>query len=196
MAVRSVRIWPDQALREKSSPVVAADGSVKGMVDDMFATMYESNGIGLAANQIGVQKRVVVIDLDPHGQAKRDEEVRAELAEWNFQGPVVLVNPVIKSRTGKIVWEEGCLSVPGINEDVTRAETVEVSAHDPDGQELEIVGHGLYAVCLQHELDHLEGKVFVDYLSKLKRDVIRRKMERLIEKQAPEDEAPRKVTIL
>ncbi len=179
MAVRKIRIWPDPALKEKARPVTEVDGAIKTLVDDMFETMYKSNGIGLAATQIAVAQRVITIDLDPKGHSRTDDEVRQELAEWGFKGPLALINPQIVSGEGQIVWEEGCLSVPGINEEVKRKEHVIVKAVGVDGNEFTVEAHGLFAVCLQHETDHLEGKVFVEYLSKLKRDVIRRKMERL-----------------
>jgi peptide deformylase len=190
MAVRKVRIWPDPALKEKARPVTEVDGAIKTLVDDMFETMYKSNGIGLAATQIAVPQRVITIDLDPKGHSRTDDEVRQELAEWGFKGPLALINPKIVVGEGQIVWEEGCLSVPGINEEVKRKEHVIVKAVGVDGNEFSLEAHGLFAVCLQHETDHLEGKVFVEYLSKLKRDVIRRKMERLIEDEdAPEEES-------
>src|SRR5690606_1011188 len=126
-----------------------------------------------------VHKRVLVIDLDPHGEAAKDAEVAADLASWGFKGPVALINPEIVAAEGEILWQEGCLSVPGINEEVKRKERVKVRALDRDGQPFEIDAAGLFAVASQHEMDHLRGKVFVEYLSKLKRDVIKRKMERL-----------------
>ena len=181
MAVRKIRIWPDPALKAKASPVTEVTGDTKRLVDDMFETMYKSNGIGLAATQVAVAERIVTIDLDPKGHAKTDEEVKRELDEWGFKGPTAFINPEIVKGEGEIVWEEGCLSVPGINEEVKRKEHVIVRAIGVDGNPFEVEAHGLFAVCLQHETDHLNGRVFVEYLSKLKRDVIRRKMERLME---------------
>ncbi len=189
MAVRTIRIWPDPALKTKASPVTNVTGEIKQLVDDMFETMYKSNGIGLAATQVAVHQRVVTIDLDPKGHAKTDDEVKRELTEWGFKGPMAFINPEVVKGEGEIVWEEGCLSVPGINEEVKRKEHVIVRAVGVDGSPFEVEAHGLFAVCLQHETDHLNGRVFVEYLSKLKRDVIRRTMERLVEDEEAEAEA-------
>ena len=196
MAVRKIRIWPDPALKAKASPVTEVTGDTKRLVDDMFETMYKSNGIGLAATQVAVAERIVTIDLDPKGHAKTDEEVKRELDEWGFKGPTAFINPEIVKGEGDIVWEEGCLSVPGINEEVKRKEHVIVRAIGADGNPFELEAHGLFAVCLQHETDHLNGRVFVEYLSKLKRDVIRRKMERLIEDGEAEAESATTAAVL
>jgi peptide deformylase len=186
MAVRQIRIWPDPALKEKASVITEVDATIKTLVDDLFETMYKSDGIGLASTQIGVPKRVVVIDLDPRGRGKTDPEVRRELEAWGFAGPRAYINPEIVHGEGEIVWEEACLSLPGISEEVKRKEHVIVKAIGADGNEFQVEAHGLYAVCLQHETDHLNGRVFIDYISKLKRDVIRRKMERLREEAEAE----------
>jgi len=186
MAVRTVRIWPDPALKEIALPVEKVTDEVRALVRDLWDTMYQENGIGLAATQIGVTQRVLVIDLDPRGESQADEELAEELAEWGFTGPTAFINPNIVSGDGTIVFEEGCLSVPGINEEVTRKDHVVVEALNDKGEPFRVEAHGLFAVAVQHETDHLDGKVFVDYLSKLKRDVIRRKMERLIEEQEEE----------
>lgn len=183
MSVRKIRIWPDPALKEKARPVATVDGSIKALVDDLFETMYSANGIGFASTQIAVPMRVIVIDLDPKGQAKTDAEVRRELQSWGFAGPRAFINPEIVLAEGEIVWSEGCLSVPGITDEVKRKEHVIVKAVGVDGNEFQLEAHGLFAVALQHETDHLNGRVFVEYLSKLKRDVIRRKMERLREEE-------------
>jgi len=184
MAVRKIRIWPDPALKQTARPVANVDGAIKALVDDMFETMYKASGIGLAATQLGVAERVIVIDLDPKGRSKEDEEVRRDLRAGGFAGPIALINPTIVKGEGEIIWEEGCLSVPGINEDVKRKASVRVKAIGVDGNEFHLDASGLFAVCLQHETDHLNGRVFVDYLSKLKRDVIRRKMVRLIDEES------------
>ena len=188
MAVRPVRIWPDPILSEVAKPVVAVDAHVRALIADLFDTMYAENGIGLAANQVGAALRVLVLDLDPKKQAETDPEVAEELASWNWHGPVALVNPKIVEAHGEIVWEEGCLSVPGITDNVKRKERVIVEALDRQGEPLRIEASGLFAVAIQHELDHLNGKVFVDYLSRLKRDVIKKKMVNL--KSQGESEAP------
>lgn len=179
MAILKIRVWPDPELTKVASPVETVDDSIRQLIDDLFQTMYDANGVGLAATQVAVHKRVLVIDLDPHGEAKSDPEVAEELEEWGFPGPLALINPEIISAEGHVLWEEGCLSVPGITEKVKRKERVRVRALNANGEPFELSAQGLFAVAIQHEMDHLEGKVFVEYLSRLKRDVIRRKMERL-----------------
>ncbi len=186
MAIRQVRIWPDPALREVAKPVGKVDDEIRALVQDLFDTMYEENGIGLAATQIADPRRVLVIDLDPHGDADEDAELAAELKAMGFPGPRAYINPEIIAAEGEISFEEGCLSVPGINEPVKRKARVVVEALDERGERTRVEANGLFAVCLQHERDHLEGKVFVEYLSKLKRDVIRRKMETLKREQQTE----------
>jgi peptide deformylase len=162
-----------------AKPVATFDDGLRTLVGDMFDTMYKARGIGLAATQIAVPQRVIVIDLDPRNDAEKDQEVQDELVSWGYKGPLAVINPEIVSGDGDITWNEGCLSVPGITEDIKRREHVIVKAFDKDGQPYELDARGLFAVCLQHEIDHLNGKMFVDYLSKLKRDVIKRKMVRL-----------------
>lgn len=179
MAVRKINIWPDPVLATKARAVETVDGEIQQLVVDMFETMHKANGIGLAANQVGVPVRVLVCDLDPRGNAKDDPEVQAELDAWGYKGAMAFINPEIIEADGTIEWEEGCLSVPSITDLVKRKERVVVRALDASGQPFTLEAHGLYAVCLQHEIDHLNGKVFVEYLSRLKREVIKRKMERL-----------------
>ena len=186
MAVREVRIWPDPALKEIAEPVDEVSDEVRALVRDLWDTMYQENGIGLAATQIAVPRRVLVIDLDPRGESQADEELAEELAAWGFTGPTAFINPTIVSGDGTIVFEEGCLSVPGISEEVTRKERVVVEALNEQGEPFRLEANGLFAVAIQHENDHLDGKVFVEYLSKLKRDLIRRKMERLIAERGEE----------
>ncbi len=161
MALLSILEYPDPRLRKKALPVARVDGAVVALVDDMLETMYAAPGIGLAANQVNVQKRVIVIDIS--------EEKNA---------PLCLVNPVILETSGTEEMDEGCLSVPGVFEKVTRAEKVKVKALGHDGAEFEMEADGLLAVCIQHEIDHLEGKLFVDYLSTLKRHRARKKLEK------------------
>lgn len=183
MSVRKIVVWPDPALAEVAKPVTVFDAALKTLVDDMFETMYKARGIGLAATQIAVAQRVIVIDLDPRGEAKTDPDVQAELDSWGFSGPLAVINPEIVSAEGDITWNEGCLSVPGITDNVKRREHVVIRAFDRNGEQFELDAHGLFAVCLQHEIDHLNGKMFIDYLSRLKRDVIKRKMVKLKEEQ-------------
>ncbi len=159
MALRQILHHPDPRLRLKAEPVSVFDAALVTLVEDMFETMYAAPGIGLAATQINVQQRVIVIDVSSDKQA-----------------PLCLVNPEIIERRGEEEMEEGCLSVPGIFETVGRSDWVRVAALDRHGQPFEVETDGLLAVCIQHEMDHLEGKLFVDYLSQLKQTRIRKKL--------------------
>ncbi|SNY48836.1 peptide deformylase [Arsukibacterium tuosuense] len=161
MAVLKVLHFPDDRLRTVAKPVTEVTPQIKQLVSDMLDTMYDEEGIGLAATQVDVHLRVVVIDLSEH----RND-------------PLVLINPEIVERDGITSYEEGCLSVPQNYASVERAATVKVKALDRDGQPFELNADGLLAICLQHELDHLVGKLFIDYLSPLKRDRIRKKLEK------------------
>ncbi len=161
MAILDILHFPDPRLRNKAKPVAQVDDSIRRLVDDMLETMYEAPGIGLAATQVNVAKRVVVIDL----------------SEEKNQ-PLILINAEILEKDGIEQMEEGCLSVPGVFEPVTRANHIKVRALDRDGNPFEMEADDLLAVCIQHELDHLEGKLFVDYLSSLKRQRIRKKLEK------------------
>lgn len=162
MAILNILHFPDPRLRTRAAPVTQVDASIRQLVDDMFDTMYDAPGIGLAATQVNVHQRVIVIDVS---------EEKNE--------PRVFINPEIISRDGVEEMDEGCLSVPGVYETVERAERVKVRALNRDGQPFELETDGLLAVCIQHEMDHLEGKLFVDYLSSLKRERIRKKLEKL-----------------
>ena len=159
MALLPILRYPDPRLHTRAAPVLNVDDSIRKLVADMAETMYEAPGIGLAATQVDVHQRVVVIDVS--------EDNSALLA---------LINPEIISRSGEQVCEEGCLSVPGIYDKVTRAEQVRVRALNQKGETFELDAEGLLAVCIQHELDHLDGKVFVEYLSKLKQTRIKDKL--------------------
>lgn len=159
MALLPILRYPDPRLHLKAKPVEQVGDEIRRLVDDMAETMYEAPGIGLAAIQVNVQKRVIVIDVS---------EDKSSL--------MALINPVIVERRGEQTCEEGCLSVPGIYEKVTRAEEVTVEALDRDGQAFRIEADGLLAVCIQHEIDHLDGKVFVEYLSSLKLNRIKTKL--------------------
>ncbi|MEW7998041.1 MAG: peptide deformylase [Candidatus Thiodiazotropha endolucinida] len=161
MAILDILHFPDPRLRNKAKPVAQVDDSIRRLIDDMLETMYQAPGIGLAATQVNVAKRVVVIDL----------------SEEKNQ-PLCLVNPEIIEKDGEEQMEEGCLSVPGVYEMVKRANLIRVRALGRDGAAFEMEAEGLLAVCIQHELDHLEGKLFVDYLSSLKRQRIRKKLEK------------------
>lgn len=161
MTIRTILHYPDPRLRRQASPVPAVTDEVRRLVDDMAETMYEAPGIGLAAIQINEPWRIIVIDISP---------TRDQLQ--------VFINPEILSREGEQELEEGCLSVPGIYEPVTRAHNIRVRALNRDGQAFEIEAEELIATCIQHEIDHLDGKVFVDYLSRLKQTRIRKKLEK------------------
>lgn len=161
MAILEVLRFPDERLRTVAQPVAEVNDDIKQLVDDMFDTMYEENGIGLAATQVNVHKRVVVMNVDE-----------------NQERPLVFINPEITHMEGKTISEEGCLSVPNNYAKVERAERVTVKALDKNGEEFSLDADGLLAICIQHELDHLKGKLFVDYLSPLKRQRIRTKLEK------------------
>ncbi|CRL49632.1 Peptide deformylase [Pseudomonas sp. URMO17WK12:I11] len=163
MAILDILEFPDSRLRTIAKPVAVVDDEVRQLVDDMFETMYEAPGIGLAATQVNVHKRIVVMDLS---------EDRSE--------PRVFINPEFETLTDEMEqYQEGCLSVPGFYENVDRPQKVKIKALDRDGQPYELIAEGLLAVCIQHECDHLNGKLFVDYLSSLKRDRIKKKLEKL-----------------
>jgi len=153
--------FPDPRLRTKAKPVMTIDGTIRRLAEDMLETMYAAPGIGLAATQVNVHRRVIVVDVT---------EDRSD--------PLVLINPEVADKRGDETMDEGCLSVPGFYESVSRSEWVRVKALDLEGNPFELETDGLKAVCIQHEIDHLEGKLFVDYLSSLKRQRIRRKLEK------------------
>lgn len=159
--LRQILQYPDPRLRRRAAPVAEVTDATRALIDDMAETMYNAPGIGLAAVQIGVLERVVVIDLS---------EERNQLQ--------VFVNPEIVEADGEQIMEEGCLSVPGIFEPVVRAGHVRVRALDRDGRAFELEATGLLATCIQHEIDHLDGKVFVEHLSRLKQQRIRKKLEK------------------
>jgi peptide deformylase len=161
MAVRDILILPDKRLRQVSKPVAKIDSATRKLVDDMIETMYAAPGIGLAAIQVGEPKRVVVLDL-----AKKDEPKQ----------PQVFVNPeVVRASENKNIHEEGCLSIPEYYEEVERPAEVTVRYLDLEGKKREVEATGLLATCLQHEIDHLNGVLFIDHLSKLKRDRVTKK---------------------
>ena len=167
MAKLNILSFPDPRLRKHAVPVDAVDEEIRMLIDDMFETMYAAPGIGLAATQVNIQKRVIVIDVSE-----------------NKDQPLVLINPNILEREGEEEMDEGCLSVPGFYESVKRAERVRVAAVGRDGEPFEIDAKGLLGVCIQHEIDHLNGKLFVDHISPLKRDRIRRKLQKQARSEA------------
>ena len=161
MAILKILCYPDERLHTVAKPVVEVNAQIRRLVDDMAETMYAAPGIGLAATQVNVHQQVVVIDVS---------EERNQL--------LVLINPTIIARKGTAEHEEGCLSVPGIYDTVTRAERITVRALDREGKTFTLDEEGLLAVCIQHEMDHLKGKVFVEYLSKLKQTRIKTKLKK------------------
>jgi peptide deformylase len=153
--------YPDPRLRTKAEPIRAVDDAVRKLTDDMLETMYAARGVGLSATQVDVHRRLLVLDVSD----TRDQ-------------PLVFINPEILAAEGQTPGEEGCLSVPGIYDKVERAERIKVRALDRDGAPFEMDAEGMLAICIQHEMDHLEGKLFVDYLSELKRQLIRRRLQK------------------
>ncbi|MEO0614677.1 MAG: peptide deformylase [Pseudomonadota bacterium] len=172
MALLKILEFPDPRLRTKATPVAEVDDEIRTLIDNLFETMYSAPGIGLAATQVDVHKRVLVTDVS---------EDKSE--------PLALVNPVILSKNGVEVMEEGCLSVPGYYEKVERADSIVVRFLDRDGNEQTLETDGLLAVCIQHEIDHLDGKLFVDYLSQLKRQRIRKRLLKDQKQRQSEPEA-------
>ncbi|HMT02641.1 MAG TPA: peptide deformylase [Burkholderiales bacterium] len=164
MANLQILHFPDPRLHLKAVKVEEFDESIRTLVNDMAQTMYANNGIGLAATQVNVQKRLFIIDMSREDQPKN---------------LLVFVNPEIINKSGEIIGEEGCLSVPGIFEKVIRSEIIKLKFQDMDGVEHIIDCDGLMSVCIQHEIDHLDGKVFVEYLSNLKQNYIKRKMKKI-----------------
>ena len=161
MAILNILNYPDERLRIKAAPVENVDGGIAQLVDDMFETMYAAPGIGLAATQVNVHQRIIVMDIS-------EDKSR----------PLTFINPEIIAKDGVQAIDEGCLSVPGIYEPVDRARHIQVRAIDKQGNPFEMEAEDLLAVCIQHEMDHLLGKLFVDYLSQLKRQRIRKKLQK------------------
>jgi peptide deformylase len=173
MSLLKILEYPDPRLRIAATPVATVDDDVRRLIDDMLETMYAAPGIGLAATQVDVHQRVLVVDIS-------DEK----------DSPYCFINPQILERNGVTFGEEGCLSVPGITESVERADTIRVRALDRDGEAFEMDTDGLLAVCIQHEIDHLDGKLFVDYLSQLKRSRIKKKAVKARKRDSDGDRMP------
>lgn len=161
MAILNILNYPDDRLRIKATPVENVDGRIAQLVDDMLETMYAAPGIGLAATQVNVHEQIIVMDIGE-----------------NKSRPLTFINPEIIAQDGVQAIDEGCLSVPGIYEPVDRARQIQVRAIDQQGNPFEMEAEDLLAVCIQHEMDHLRGKLFVDYLSQLKRQRIRKKLQK------------------
>jgi peptide deformylase len=165
MALRKILVIPEPQLRRVSEPVASIDKDVLALADDMLETMYDAPGIGLAAIQIGVPKRIVVMDL-----ARKDDP----------KDPMIFINPeIVAASEERSVYEEGCLSIPEYYEEVERPASVTIRYLDRAGKSIERNVDGLFATCIQHEIDHLDGKLFIDYLSKLKRDRVMKKFQKL-----------------
>ena len=167
MARLSILEFPAPRLRKIASPITDVTGKIATLADDMLETMYAAPGIGLAASQVNVHQRLIVVDISN----EKNE-------------PVILINPKIIATEGEREAEEGCLSVPGFYEPVTRPARIEVAAINRDGEPYTLVAEGLLAVCIQHEMDHLEGRLFVDYISNTKRQMIRKKLIKQQRQQA------------
>lgn len=173
VSLLDILYYPDSQLRRTAAPVANVDGKMASLVDEMFETMYAAPGIGLAATQVNVHQRVVVIDVSEENDT-----------------PLTFINPEILLAEGEGEMQEGCLSIPGVYETVKRPAEIKIAAIDREGNPFEMDTDGLLAVCIQHEIDHLNGKLFVDYLSPLKRNRIRKKMEKWIRDGADPDDIP------
>jgi peptide deformylase len=173
MAIRDIKTFPDPVLRKKTDAVGVIDEAISRLIDDMVETMHAAPGVGLAANQVGVPLQVAVIDLGDH---EEDEGKKRPL--------VVLINPEVLSQEGSIVAEEGCLSVPDFTEKVKRAARIKVRAKDRAGKTFELEADGLMAKALQHEIDHLNGILFIDRLSPIKKSIFRRRMKKAMAETA------------
>ena len=178
MALLEILHFPDPRLRKKAQPVEQVDEQVQGMVTDMFETMYAAQGIGLAATQVNLQWQIIVIDVSEDRNT-----------------PLCLINPKIVASQGEEEMQEGCLSVPGVFENVSRAEKITVEALDQHGELVVHEADGLLAVCVQHEMDHLDGKLFVDYLSPLKRQRIKKKLLKH-QKGGKDDSSPQRAHVI
>lgn len=173
MALRPVLQFPDKRLTLKAKPIETITDEIRQLARDMCEVMYDEPGIGLAATQVGETVRLIVVDTE-----WKDEN--------HEQNPLILVNPELSEHDGQVLWKEGCLSVPEFEADVKRAERVLLRALDLDGKEVEIRAEGLQAVCFQHEVDHLDGKLFIDRISKLKRSLYVAKRKKQLKREAEE----------
>ncbi len=184
MALRKILLYPDPYLRKKCAPVEEIDGEVLKLLDDMVETMYDARGVGLAASQIGVDKRIVVIDVSPRKTDGDDEdEDEGEKIEYDGPGLIELINPEIVSSEGEVTGEEACLSIPGFVSEVKRKQKVTIEAYNREGRLMEIEAQDLLARVFQHEIDHMDGILFIDRLSRLKRELLKRKIEKALGKE-------------
>ncbi|HYB89866.1 MAG TPA: peptide deformylase [Candidatus Binataceae bacterium] len=180
MALLKIRKFPDEVLKQPAGPVANINGSVNTLIESMVQTMYAAPGVGLAAPQVGDSKRIIVLDTDHENPGKH---------------LLKLINPQVVEAEGKVIWEEGCLSVVDYTADVERAAKVLVRAWTPDEKEIEIEGEDLLAVALQHEIDHLDGKLFIDRISRIKRELYKRKLRKLIREGKADSVRPSAVRI-
>jgi peptide deformylase len=178
---RRILAYPEPVLKQVAEPVRAIDGALVATLEDMAETMYAAPGVGLAAPQIGLSERAIVVDCDSPD----------ERTSGGGRGLLKLINPEIVEAEGKIVWEEGCLSVVDYSAEVTRAARILLRAFTPDEKEVRLEAEGLLAVCLQHEIDHLDGKLFIDRISRLKRDLYKRKLKKMERDGTLDDAASR-----
>ena len=181
MAKLKIFTYTDAVLAQKAKPIARVEKRLFKLADDMFETMYDSPGVGLAANQVGILERILVIDTDYEIQESEDEgETRAgsEVAKPTLTGkkPRILINPILLKKEGSILFEEGCLSVPEFSAEVKRSEKIIIKFQDLDGMEKTLDAEGFLAVAIQHEMDHLEGKLFIDRLSPLKKEMVRKRL--------------------
>lgn len=165
MSKLKIRIWPDPILKKRAEEIREVDGEIYELSNNMIETMYTAKGIGLAAPQVGISKRLIVVDTDyPEGD----------------KNPFILINPVILEREGEEIMEEGCLSLPGLRTEVKRAYKILVKGYDINGREIEIEAEGLKARVIQHEIDHLDGKVFIDRVNKVRRELLKKRYKELL----------------
>ncbi len=180
MALFKIRKFPDPALKQRAQPVTEIDGNLNGFIESMIQTMYAAPGVGLAAPQIGDTRRVIVLDTDHENPGKH---------------LLKLINPEIVESAGSVIWEEGCLSVIDFTAEVKRAAQVMVRAWTPEQKQIEIEADDLLAVALQHEIDHLDGRLFIDRLSRIKRELYRRRLAKLIKEGKADEQRPSRVQI-
>ncbi len=186
MALRKILIYPDSFLRKKCEPVEEIDGDLLELLDDMADTMYAAPGVGLAAPQVGVDKRIIVVDVLPRGEkdgeldSEEDDEVEEE---YDRRGLIELINPEIVFSEGEIIGEEGCLSIPGFLSDVKRKGVITVEGYNREGEPVGYEAEELFSRVFQHEIDHLDGVLFIDRLGRLKRELLLRKIEKALGKE-------------
>lgn len=183
MALRKILIYPDPYLRRKCGPVEEIDGELLELLDDMADTMYAAPGVGLAAPQVGVDKRVIVVDVLQSIERQSEEDQEEEEEEYDRRGLIELINPEIVFSEGEIIGEEGCLSIPGFLSDVKRKGVVRVEGYNREGEPVEYEAEELLSRVFQHEIDHLDGVLFIDRLGRLKKELLLRKIEKTFGKE-------------